>query len=123
MHRVATYQDYMEGHKIEILEQIKKGWQVKQIAKTLDVSVQTLSDYLYLWGNGYRRKKQGNICSVQLKEELPVMERISIETRKKMEYNTAVNKERVKMLKFPEDFFGDTLIMELLDGKIMKGYE
>jgi hypothetical protein len=120
MHRVATYNKYMEGHKIEILEQIKKGWQVKQIAKTLDVSVQTLSDYLYLWGNGYRRKKEGNICSVQLKEELPVMERISIETRKKIEYNTAMNKGRVKMLKFPEDFFGDTLIMELIEKNIMK---
>jgi len=120
MQRVATYQGYMDSHKMEILELIEKGWQLKRIAKVLKVSQTTLSDYVYFWANGYRKQKGNYISSIGQMEGLPIMERVSSGTRERIGHNTVVNDGRVERPVYQKSFFGDPLIVELLDKEIIK---
>ena len=119
MHKVAC-RGYMERHKKEILKLIKKGLQIKQIAESLGVSSTTLSNYIYYWKNG-RKKQEGNyISSIKLVEPLPIMERISSETRAKSNYNTVRYGPLRKKAAYPRNFFSDSLINKLLDSKFGK---
>jgi len=121
MQRVAaTYQGYMDSHKIEILELIEKGWQMKQIVKVLKISQTTLSDYVYLWANGHRKQKGNYIRSIGQMEGLPIMERVSSGTRERIGHNTVVNDTRVERPVYQKSFFGDPLIVELLDKDYVK---
>ena len=127
MAKVATYQAYMYDHKNEILELIEMGWQVKQIAKLLKISSTTLSNYIYLWGNGFQKHRGAYIAKIKQVAKLPLMERISSRTRARIAYNTAVNNERIKYPKDVKNFYGDQydqLITELLDNnyKECEGY-
>jgi len=118
--KVATYQSYMDSHKAEIFELIEKGWQQKQIAKILKVSSMTLSNYLYFWENGVKRQKGNYISSIGQMEDLPVMQRISSGVRERIGHNTIVNDTRVERPVYQKSFFGDPLIMELLDKDYVK---
>lgn len=110
MRRVAqTYNDYMENHKIEIYMLIKKGWKIKQIAKMFKISSTTLSDYLYLWENGIRKQKGNYIKSIRQVEKLPLMQRISKDTKERINHNTIINNQEIKRPEYPRNFFGDSL--------------
>jgi len=120
MQRVATYQGYMDSHKMEILKLIEKGWQLKRIAKMLKISQTTLSDYMYFWANGYRKQKGNYISSIGQMKSLSVMERVSSGMRERIGHNTVVNDTRVERPVYQKSFFGDPLIMELLDKDYVK---
>ena len=117
MAKVATYQAYMYDHKNEILELIEMGWQVKQIARLLKISSTTLSNYIYLWGNGFQKHRGGYLPKIKQVVKPPLMERVSSATRAKIAYNTAVNNERVKYMKDVKNFYGDEVVNEILDKK------
>ena len=117
MQKVATYQAYMDSHKNEILELIEMGWQVKQIARLLKRSSTTLSNYMYQWGNGHKKHRGGYLAKIKQVAKLPLMDRISSETKAKMAYNTAANNERIEYPKDVKNFYGDEVVNEILDKK------
>ena len=88
MQKVATYQGYMDSHKNEILELIEMGWQIKQIARLLKISSTTLSNYMYQWGNGHKKHRDGYLAKIKEVEQPPLMERISSGLRAKIAYNS-----------------------------------
>ena len=120
--KTANYQGYMESYKDTIIELTEMGWQVKQIARILKISSTTLSNYIYLWGNGFQKHRGGYLPKIKQVAKPPLMERISSRTRAKMAYNTAVNNERIKYPKDVKNFYGDEVVNEILD-KRYGGFE
>ena len=118
--RVANYHDYMDSHKDEIFELIERGVKQKRIARLLQISAMTLSNYLYFWANGVNRQKNQYINKFRLADEAPILQRVSSGTRGLIDYNTAVNDKLIERPVYQRNFYGNPLVIKILDKEIIK---